>query len=302
MSTKKKAIVTGGAGFIGANLVRELVTKGYEVHIIDTFVAGRMEERLLPGVPIHEVDVRDEAAIAKLFDGADVVFHLAALPRVQDSIERPIDTHDVNVNGTLSVLEAARKSNVGRVVFASSAAVYGEQEEVPLSENLPALPKSPYGLHKYLSEEMLKLWSDLYHQETVACRFFNVYGPYLDPEGPYALVVGRFLLQHKNKEPLTIVGDGSHTRDYVHVADIVRGLMAAATSTNVGKGEVINLGGGTETSVNELAEAFGDETTNVEPRIEPARSCADITRAKRLLGWEPTIPLEVGIQDLLERI
>jgi UDP-glucose 4-epimerase len=295
-----KVVVTGGAGFIGANLIRTLLEEGKDVHVVDTFVGGRFPERLPVEATVHEVDIRDTSKLLPVFEGADVIYHLAALPRVQDSIEQPVETHDVNVNGTLSVLEAAREKGVRRVVFASSAAIYGDQENVPLTEDAAPEPKSPYGLHKYLCEEMLRLWASLYRVETVSLRFFNVYGPYLDPQGAYALVVGKFLEQHKRGEPLTIVGDGTHTRDYVHVADIARALIMAATSSEVGEGEVLNVGSGTETSVNDLAKLFGGDTTYIEPRIEPSRSCASIKRTQKLLDWKPTIPLADGIKSLLE--
>jgi nucleoside-diphosphate-sugar epimerase len=298
MDIQKKMIVTGGAGFIGANLVEALLARGYEVHVVDNFMGGRVAGRLFEGVPVHEVDIRDTARLTELVTGADTIFHLAALPRVQDSIDHPIETHDVNVNGTLSVLEAARQGGVRRVLLASSAATYGDQETVPLHEELDATPKSPYGLHKYIGEQMLALWSELYGLETVSLRFFNVYGPRFDPDGPYALVVGRFLKLHKEGKPLTITGDGTNTRDYVHVHDIVDGLIRAAECVKVGKGEVINLGSGIETSVNDLAGIIGGEVTFVAPRIEPGRSYAHIARAERLLGWRPKRVLVESLQEM----
>ena len=292
----RKVAVTGGAGFIGSNLAAALVERGDTVEVIDTLIAGKRE--LVPtGATLHEVDVRDLSGMTAVLSGADVVFHLAALPRVQDSIDDPRRTHDVNVNGTLTVLEAARASGVRRVVFASSAAVYGDQECVPLHEELPALPKSPYGLHKRLSEEMCVLWAHLYQVETVSFRFFNVYGPHFDPYGPYALVVGKFLSCALAGKPLPIVGDGTHTRDYIHVHDIVRGLLLGADKAPK-TGVVINLGSGVETSVNTLARIIGGECSHLDPRIEPARSCASIERAWTLLGWKPTVELETGLLDL----
>jgi UDP-glucose 4-epimerase len=300
MTTHTNVVVTGGAGFIGANLVRELVRRGSSVAIVDTFVGGRFDDRLVAGVPVHEVDIRNERALTDVFAGASCVFHLAALPRVQDSIDHPRETHDVNVNGTLAVLEAARAAGVTRVVLASSAAVYGDQETVPLREDLPALPKSPYGLHKYIGERMLALWSDLYGLETVSLRFFNVYGPYFDPDGPYALVVGRFLKLRAEGKPLTIAGDGTHTRDYVHVRDIVEGLILAAERSSVGHGEVMNLASGAETSVLELAAHIGGATEPTPARIEPARSCGARERAHALLGWVPSVGLSEGIRELMD--
>ncbi len=296
---KSKVIVTGGAGFIGSNLVEALLARGHEVFVVDNYNAGKDEKRIFEDATYVVDDIRNYTLMADLFRNTDVVFHLAALPRVQDSIDDPVETHDVNVNGTLSVLQAATANNVRRVILASSAAVYGDQVSVPLHEELSSLPKSPYGLHKYIGERTLQLFSELYGIETTSLRFFNVYGPRFDPEGPYALVVGRFLKLKAEGKPLTIAGDGTNTRDYVHIDDIIAGLVRAADSPNVGKGEVINLGSGIETSVNELAQHIGGETIRIEARIEPARCIADSTRARELLGWKPQVMLEEGIAELL---
>jgi len=287
----------GGAGFIGSHLVDELLARGYAVRVVDSLVAGKREQ-IAAGAEFFAADVRDRAALVPIFAGARAVFHLAALPRVQYTIEHPLESHEVNVTGTLNVLETARDAGVERVVLASSAAVYGDSQNLPLREDAAPTPLSPYALHKYISEEYLKLFSKLYGLSTVSLRFFNVYGPRLDPDGPYALVIGRFLKLRKEGKPLTITGDGEQTRDFVHVKDIVRGLIAAAEHKNVGAGEVINLGTGEKTSVNELAEYFGGKCEYVEPRIEPRASAADITKAKTLLGWEPTVPLKDGIAEL----
>lgn len=296
MMMNKKAVVTGGAGFVGSHLLEALVARGYEVSVIDTLVAGK-REHVPAGVELHIVDVRDLDALQPLLKDADVVFHLAALPRVEYSIQNPVETHEVNVTGTVNVLASVAKG--ARVVLASSAAVYGNIDAPALSEELPVAPVSPYGLHKYVSERYLALAHVLYGTETVSLRFFNVYGPRLDPNGPYALVVGRFLKFRQEGKPLTIIGDGTQTRDFIHVRDIVAGLIAAAESSTVGKGEVINLGTGKGTSVLELADAFGGEREFVPPRIEPKNSCADVRRARELLGFEAKIPLKEGITELI---
>ena len=292
---KKIAVVTGGAGFIGSHLARELLKHGYDVRVIDNLVAGK-REHVPQGASLHVADVRDSAALPTLLEGAAVVFHLAALPRVEYSIQHPLETHEVNVTGTINVLVAAGKE--ARVVLASSAAVYGEIDAPLLSEDMPAVPVSPYGLHKYISERYLSLASHLYGRQAVSLRFFNVYGPGADPEGPYALVIGKFLKLHKEGKPLTIVGDGTHTRDYIHVRDIVAALIVAGENVMVGKGEVINIGTGRGTSVNKLATAFGGMKEHIPPRIEPSTSCADVSRAKELLGWEPSVSIEEGVAEL----
>jgi UDP-glucose 4-epimerase len=292
---KKHAVVTGGAGFIGGHLVDALLQSGYTVSVIDSLIAGKREQ-VPPDVPLHVVDIRDAEALPPLLAGADVVFHLAALPRVEYSIQHPRETHEVNVTGTVNVLAAVGKGT--RVVLASSAAVYGNTDISVLSESLPVSPVSPYGLHKYVSERYLALASELYSTETVSLRFFNVYGPRLDPEGPYALVVGKFLKLRKEGKSLTITGDGKQTRDFIHTQDIVSALMKAGESPRVGKGEIINIGTGHGTSVNELADAFGGEREYLPPRIEPRTSCADVTRAKSLLGFTASVSLADGIAEL----
>ena len=290
-------VVTGGAGFIGSHLVDLLLTQGYIVRVVDSLIAGK-RECVPAAATFFEADIRDAEVLKEAFAGAQLVFHLAALPRVQDTIEHPTETHDVNVTGTLRVLEAARASGAKRVVFASSAAIYGDNQHIPLREEEPPEPLSPYALHKLVSEQYLRLYSKIFDLPAVSLRFFNVYGPRLDPEGPYALVIGRFLKLHKEGKPLTIVGDGEQTRDYVHVSDVVRALLSAAESDTVGEGEVINVGTGVATSVNALAGHFGGEKAYLPPRLEPRASVADISRAKELLGWEPSISLVDGIVEL----
>jgi UDP-glucose 4-epimerase len=204
----------------------------------------------------------------------------------------------VNVGGTLSVLKAAKDGGVKRFIYAASSSAYGNQQRLPLTEDMPPEPLSPYALQKYVGELYAKIFADVYGLPAVSLRFFNVYGPRLDPEGAYALVIGKFLKQKKEGIPLSITGDGEQTRDFTHVSDIVRGTLLAARSPNVGKGEVINLGRGLQTTVNALAELIGGEVKHIEPRLEPRHTKADIRRAKELLGWEPKVSLEEGIAEL----
>ncbi|HUO50227.1 MAG TPA: NAD-dependent epimerase/dehydratase family protein [Candidatus Paceibacterota bacterium] len=294
----EKVVVTGGAGFIGSHLVSALVDKGYDVHVIDNYAAGKREDRIHPNATYHEADVRDFAAVAPVIASAKYVFHEAALPRVQFSIENPELTFSVNVDGFVTILRAAHEGKVARVVYAASSSAYGDQETLPLSEDMPAQPKSPYGLQKYIGELSARLWSDVYNVPTVSLRYFNVYGPKFDPDGAYALVIGKFFKQKMEGKPLTITGDGTQTRDFTHVTDIVRANILAATSPNVGKGEVINIGAGRNMSVNDLAALVGGPSVHVEPRLEPHDTRADNRKAKELLGWEPTIALEEGIAQL----
>jgi len=293
-----KAVVTGGAGFIGSHIVDALAARGDEVHIIDNYAGGKREDRINPKATYHELDIRDTANVAEVMRGASYVFHEAALPRVQFSIENPIETFAVNVDGTVSVLKAANDAGVKRLVYAASSSAYGDQMTMPLNEDLPAQPKSPYGLQKYIGELSCRLWSEVYGLSTVSLRYFNVYGPRFDPNGAYALVIGKFLTQHAKGEQLTITGDGTQTRDFTHISDIVRANLLAAESSNVGKGEVINIGAGNNASVNAVAALIGGEAIHIEPRLEPHDTLADNARAKQLLGWTPEVSLKEGISML----
>lgn len=291
------AVVTGGAGFIGSHLTRALLEDGYEVRIVDNLSGGKREN--VPGnARFFKQDVNDTGALASIMAGAAFVFHLAALPRVQYSIERPIETNRANVDGTVSTLNAARDAGVKRLIYAASSSAYGDQAIMPLVEDLPANPKSPYGLQKYIGELYCRVFSEVYGLPTVCLRYFNVYGPGASAEGAYALVIAKFLRQRALGKPMTITGDGTQTRDFTHVHDVVRANMLAATSSRVGKGEVINIGAGKNVSVARVAELIGGPTEHVPPRLEPHDTRADNARAKELLDWEPRVSLEEGIAEL----
>lgn len=293
----KKVIVTGGAGFIGSHLVERLVALGYEVHVVDNLIAGKREQ-VHPEATLHVVDIRDDEKLPPIFSGADTVFHLAALPSVPYSIENPIETHEVNTLGTLNIIMASRDAGVRRIVYSSSSAVYGDQEKMPVSEEVICEPISPYGLQKFESEHYLRLASELYNVETVSLRYFNLYGPRQNANGPYASVIARFIDQCAGGEPLTIVGEGKQTRDFVHVLDVVEANIMAMDSAYVGRGEVINVGGGKSYSVLDVANIIGGEITKLPPRVEIMNSLADISRAHKLLGWEPQKSFTEGINSL----
>src|SRR3989344_1886559 len=292
-----KAVVTGGAGFIGSNIAHALVNAGWETHLIDKDPAFR-RDTLPKEAILHEVDIRSTDTIQPLMQGADVVFHTAAVPRVPYSIEHPVETTDENITGTVSVLTAAARANVRRVVYSASGSAYGEQATLPLTESMSSNPVNPYGLQKYVGELFAKLWVSTYGIETVSLRYFNVYGPGLDPNGPYALAIGRFLLARKEGRPITIYGDGTVTRDFTHVSDVVNANILAAESLNVGKGEVINVGAGRNVTIQYLADMFGGPIEYAAPRIEAHDSRADNEKARELLGWEPKVKLEDGIAGL----
>ena len=291
-----KCLVTGGAGFIGSNLAYALIERGDEVIIIDNLTTGK-RENINPKADFRETDIRDLAAIAPLFQGVDYVFHFAAFPRVQPSIEDPATANDINLNGTLNVLIAARDASVKKVVYSASSSAYGDQTEMPLREDMPARPLSPYGLQKYAGELYCRLFSDIYGLPTVSLRYFNVYGKRQALEGAYCLVMGIFVNQRLKGEPMTITNDGNQRRDFTSVVDVVRANIMAAESKNVGQGEVINIGRGKNYSVNELARMIGGPIVYGEKRIEPKETLADNSLAKKLLGWKPTVDLPDWLEE-----
>lgn len=292
-----KIIVTGGAGFIGSHIVDSLVFDGYDVHIVDNMYAGK-EENINENATFHNVDIRDSSKLNEIFKDAVYVFHEAALPQVEYSMHNPIETHEINVTGLLNVLEACRLNKVKRLVFAASSASYGNQEVLPLVENMEPRPLSPYGAHKLIGEFYCSLWSRVYNLETVCLRYFNVYGPRQSSTGAYASVVAKFMDLKKSNQSLTVVGDGEQTRSYVHVSDIVKANIKAMSGVQVGKGEVINIGTNEMHSVNTIAKLIGGDIVYIDPRIEPRATSADISKAKEMLDWEPMISLEDGIKEL----
>ncbi|MBI2099149.1 NAD-dependent epimerase/dehydratase family protein [Candidatus Uhrbacteria bacterium] len=293
-----KYLVTGGAGFIGSNLVDALLGEGHEVVVLDNLSTGK-RENLNPRADFHEVDISDFNAIKPFFDGIDGVFHVAALPRIPRSIEAPQETHQANVVGTLNVLVAARDAAVKRVVYSASSSAYGNQPKLPVTEDLPPSPLNPYALQKLTGEYYAKLFYDLYGLETVSLRYFNVYGPRMASDGAYATVIGVFLRQKKAGESLTITGDGEQTRDFTHVKDVVRANLMAMNSGNAGHGEIINVGAGSDKSVNEVARMIGGSMVNLPARPgEILRNRADISLAGKLLGWRPQADFAASVAEL----
>ncbi|MBU3901170.1 NAD-dependent epimerase/dehydratase family protein [Patescibacteria group bacterium] len=295
---KKRArcLVTGGAGFIGSNLVDELIVRGNEVIVIDNLSRGKLEN-VNPAARFYEADIRNLEQIKPFFENVDYVFHLAALPRVQPSIIDPVGAHGVNLNGTLNVLVAARDAKVRKVIYSASSSAYGDQETMPLHEKLPTNPMSPYAMQKYMGERYCQLFSKLYNLPTVSLRYFNVYGRRQSLEGAYTLVTGIFVRQRLASQPMTITGDGEQRRDFTSVVDVVRANILAANSQKVGQGEVINIGQGNNHSVNELAQMIGGPTVNIPPRIEPRETLADNSLAKELLDWEPMVHLPEWLKE-----
>jgi len=293
-----RILVTGGAGFIGSNLVDKLIEDNHQVIIIDNISTGK-EENINPRATFHKLDIRNLEEIEPLFKGIDIVFHLAAQPRIQPSIIYPVESHSNNVVGTLNVLQASRAAGVKKLIYSASSSAYGDQEKLPLKEDMPTHPKSPYSLFKLIGEYYCKLFNELYGLPTVCLRYFNVYGPRQTYDGAYATVIGIFLRQAKAGEPLTIVGDGIQTRDFTNVRDVVRANILAMNSGKVGKGEVINIGSGKNHSINDIAALISEKVVHVPPRPgEVQDTLADNSLAKKLLGWQPEVDIEEGVKEL----
>jgi len=290
-----KCLVTGGAGFVGSNLVDALIERGDEVIVLDNLSTGK-KENLNEKAKFVEVDLRNLSEIKTYFEGVDYVFHFAALARVQPSIEDPVTYNDHNVNGTLNVLVASKDAGVKKVIYSASSSAYGDQKIMPLTEDLPANPISPYGLQKYIGEEYCRLFSYVYKLPTVCLRYFNVFGPRMVLEGAYASVIGIFGRLRQEGKPLTIVGDGEQLRTYTFVKDIVRANILASES-DIADGRAINAGQSSEYSVNQIAEMIGGPTVNMPSRIEPRRNLCDNSLAKKLLGWEPKVELKDWIGE-----
>jgi len=295
-----KFIVTGGAGFIGSHLTDALIAQGHDVVVVDNLYAGK-KENVNRKAKLKKVDIRKYDKLLPIFQGADGVFHLAAIPRVPVSIINPLETTEVNVQGTLNVFWAAKNADVKRVVYASSSSVYGNQTTLPLVETMTPKPISLYALQKHVGEEFARLFKDLYDFPIISLRFFNVYGPRVDLNSEYSLVIGKFLKQRMDGKPLTIFGDGNQSRGFSYVSDVAAAAIAAMMSQKVSGSEVINVGSTTGVTVNRIAELVGGERQYLPPRAgDVLHTKADLTRAKELLGWEPKVDFDTGLQKVKE--
>ncbi len=298
-------IVTGGSGFIGSHLVERLLADGHTVRVLDNFSTGRLDNlsrvRNNSCLTIHEVDVADYEAIQEFFAGVDWVFHLAALADIVPSIEHPLHYHRTNVDGTVAVVEAARKSSVSRFVYVASSSCYGIPDSYPTAETDTIKPEYPYALTKYLGEQIVLHWYKVYGLPAISLRLFNVYGPRSRTSGTYGAVFGIFLAQKLAGNPFTVVGDGNQTRDFTFVTDVVDAIMCAAQSQHVG--EVFNVGSGTSHSVNELVELLQGEVVYIPKRpSEPDVTLADTMKIKSQLQWNPIVSFEQGVQIMLDNI
>jgi len=293
-----KMLVTGGAGFIGSNLVDQLILENNEVHVIDNFISGKKENCNSKAI-YHKLDISNVDNIdnlSKIFENVDTIFHCAALARVQPSIIDPLKYEINNTLGTMNVLKSANNANVRRLVYSASSSVYGPTNNLPSKESDPVNPISPYANQKLYGELCCKMFSKVYGIETVSLRYFNVYGERQNLGGAYATVVGIFINQLQKRESLTINGNGNQRRDFTYVGDIVNANILAACSKKIGKGESINIGSGKNISINELAKMIGGPTIYQDPVNEPFANLADIQKAKQLLDWEPFMDLNSWIE------
>ena len=298
----KKAIVTGGAGFIGSNLVDKLIGMGIQVSVIDNFSTGKIENT---NKKAHywkqDLSTVELDELTEFMKGVDVIFHTAAKARVQPSIDDPITYNNHNVNATLNILYAAHKAGVKRVVYSASSSAYGDTTELPTPETTLTNPMSPYGLQKYIGEQYCRVFSEVYGLDTVSLRYFSVYGNRMLLEGAYCLVLGIFAKQMLEGKPLTITNNGKQRRDFTHVDDIVEANILAATREENFKGDVFNIGNGKNYSVNEVADMFGGKKSYGEKRIEPFETLADNQKIKSL-GWKPTGNLSEWIKNYIKNV
>ena len=298
-----KYVITGGAGFIGSNLVERLVKEGNEVHVIDNFSFGKLEN-CNKKAHYCNIDLSQKSnfnQVKEVCKNADSVFHLACIARVQPSIKNPVEYEMNNTISTVNILKASVESNVRRFIYSSSSSVYGNQTNLPLKEDFKTNPLSPYGAQKLYGEILCKTFSKVYGLETVSLRYFNVYGEKQNIDGAYALVIGIFLNQRFNEKSLTVRGDGSQRRDFTYVGDVVRANILASNSEHVGSGEIINIGNGKNKSINEIASYVGGKIKYIEPVLEPFETLADNLKAKKLLNWEPKQDVKSWIKDYIKK-
>ena len=299
-------LVTGGAGFIGANLAAALVRLGHQVRILDNFSTGLRENlRVAPDAEVVEGDVRSYHIVREAVDGVDFVLHQAALPSVPRSVRDPITTSDVNITGTLNVLNAARDAKVRRLVFASSSSVYGDNPVLPKHEGLVPAPLSPYAVSKLAAEHYCRVYTTLYGFETVILRYFNVFGPHQSPRSEYAAVIPRFIDRIANDEPPVIYGDGRQTRDFTFVENVVAANVAACHRDGI-QGRVFNVAAGRQISLLDLVSVLSALVRReVQPVFKPARpgdvkhSYASIQAAREALGYEPSVDLRNGLARMV---
>ena len=296
----KNSIIRGGAGFVGSNLVDRLVSIGHKVIVLDNFVSGKksnLSHHSEKNVKIIKIDISDKN-LDKYFKKADYIFHLAALAEIIPSFKDPNKYFKNNVIGTLNVLKAAKKVKIKKLIYAASSSCYGAPKKFPTSEKDKIDLQHPYAATKFIGEELVMRYASIFKMPNISFRFFNVYGPRLNVSGQYSAVIGNFLTQTKNRKPLTVVGDGKQTRDFIHVDDLINAFIQVIKSKSVNK--IYNLGSGNRTSINTIAKIFGGKKKFIPIRPgEPKNSVANIKKVKKEINWKPKISIEQGIKNLL---
>lgn len=301
------AVVTGGGGFIGSHLARELVKRGWRVKVIDTFITGNRQNLadIMDSIELVETDIRDLESLKRQFKDAEYVFHQAALPSVPRSIADPILSNESNITGTLNVLVAARDMKVKRVVYAASSSAYGNASVEWKTEELPAHPLSPYALNKFVGEEYCRLFTEVYGLPTVSLRYFNVFGPNQDPNSQYSAVIPKFITAMLAGQQPTIFGDGGTSRDFTYVANNVHANILAAESARA-DGQMVNIACGGSFTLNDLVAKINEILgTTIKPIYAPARvgdvkhSKASIQKATKLIGYEPTVSFAEGLKETI---
>lgn len=300
-----KAIITGGAGFIGSHMVDRLIYEGLDVLVIDNLTNGRLNnlEQHKGKIEFINIDISNyDNDLEKYFEDVEYVFHFAALADIVPSINNPLKYHKANVDGTINILQAARNSKkLKKFIYAASSSCYGIPKIYPTPENTPISPEYPYAHTKRIGEEYVLHWGQIYNMPVVSMRFFNVYGPRHRTSGTYGAVFGVFLAQLLNNKPLTIVGDGKQTRDFTFVTDVVDACFSAAKSNITN--EIMNVGSDNTYSINYLAELLGGEKKYIPKRPgEPDCTYADISKIKKLLNWTPKVSFEEGVKIMLDNI
>ncbi len=300
----KKCIVTGGAGFIGSNLTEKLVNSGHKVTVIDNLSTGRKSNlnNIIKRIKFVKADISKIKNLDdKIFKNVDWVFHIAGIADIVPSIENPAKYYNSNVTGTLNILEKSRNNNVKKFIYAASASCYGIPDYYPTNENSEIKVEYPYALSKYLGEKLVMHWAKIYNMPNISLRFFNVYGPKSRTTGAYGAMFGVFLAQKLNNQPLTIVGSGRQTRDFIHVYDLVDAIIKIAEKSKANK--IFNVASGRETSVNKIAQILGGKRIKIPKRPgEPDRSLADISKIKREINWKPKIKIDKGVKLMLQII
>ncbi|MBU9713328.1 SDR family oxidoreductase [Evansella tamaricis] len=301
-------LVTGGAGFVGSNIVETLLKKGARIKVIDNFSTGKREniKEFIHDIELIEGDITDYKTVEDAVSGTDIIFHQGAVPSVPKSVKNPIRTNNANVTGTIHLLHAAVKQKVSRFIYAASSSAYGDTKVLPKREDMPANPMSPYAISKHVGELYCRVFYQIYGLETISLRYFNVFGPKQDPLSEYAAVIPKFISSILKEEAPTIFGDGNQSRDFTFIENVIHANLLAANADRL-NGEVVNIGSGKRTDLNKLLMNINEMMgTNLKAEYKEDRpgdvkhSLADIAKAEKIIGYKPIIPFEKGLKHTLD--